>query len=182
MGSSRGQGMLLSEVCSCSAERRTRRPIIEIFKLPAVSRIRVRWRPPVSVPYTSLSPGLRLDTFGMKLRHRRWSGASGIRRSKAAVRGWISRCAKRPSWYQRTRPVDRLSEERDWHVGVSQSRRIATIRTPGHSDPTVDYSVECNRSKRVSITGPRCKPTVDLQGRTVPLYLNHDRPGENNPQ
>lgn len=53
---------------------------------------------------------------------------------------------------------------------------------PGHSDPTVDYSVECNRSKRVSITGPRCKPTVDLQGRTVPLYLNHDRPGENNPQ
>lgn len=100
MGSSRGQGMLLSEACSCSAERRKRRPIIEIVKLPAVSRIRVRWRPPVSVPYTSLSTGLRLDTFGMKLRLRRWSGASATRRSKAAVHGWTSRCAKRPSWYQ----------------------------------------------------------------------------------
>lgn len=100
MGSSRGQGMLLSEACSCSAEKRKRRPIIEIVKLPAVSRIRVRWRPPVSVPYTSLSTGLRLDTFGMKLRLRRWSGASATRRSKAAVRGWTSRCAKRPSWYQ----------------------------------------------------------------------------------
>lgn len=71
IASSRGQSMLLSEACSCSAERRTRGPIIEIFKLPAVSRIRVRWRPPASVPYTSLSTGLRLDTFGMKLRHRR---------------------------------------------------------------------------------------------------------------
>lgn len=42
IASSRGQSMLLSEACSCSAERRTRGPIIEIFKLPAVSRIRVR--------------------------------------------------------------------------------------------------------------------------------------------
>lgn len=53
---------------------------------------------------------------------------------------------------------------------------------PGHSDPIVDYSAECNRSKRVPLRGPDAKRTVDLQGRTVPLYLNHDRSGENNPQ
>lgn len=29
---------------------------------------------------------------------------------------------------------------------------------------------------------PDAKPTVDFQARTVPLYLNHDRSGENNPQ
>lgn len=99
IGSSRGQSMLVSEAFSCATERRTRRPVIEIFKLPVVSRIRMRWRPPVSVPYTSLSTGLRLDTFRMKLRHRL------VRRIrdktlKIAVRGWTSRCAKRPSRFQ----------------------------------------------------------------------------------
>ncbi|MGY4281885.1 hypothetical protein ACVWXO_001105 [Bradyrhizobium sp. LM2.7] len=33
-----------------------------------------------------------------------------------------------------------------------------------------------------SLRGPDAKPTVDLQGRTVPLYPNHDRFGENNAQ
>lgn len=117
----------------------------------------MRWRPPVSVPYTSLSTGLRLDTFRMKLRHRL------VRRIrdktlKIAVRGWTSRCAKRPSWFQSdeacrsviggTRPPARGCFAKPMHRECSPPRR---------SDPTVDYSVECNRSKRVSITGPRCK-------------------------
>lgn len=157
IGSSRGQSLLVSEAFSCATERRTRRPVIEIFKLPVVSRIRVRWRPPVSVPYTSLSTGLRLDTFRIKLRHRRWSGASGTSAQKPQCVAGQAGARNAPLGFNRTRPVDRLSEERDRrHVGVSQSRRSATVR-PRHSDPTVDYSVECNRSKRVSITGPRCK-------------------------
>lgn len=157
IGSSRGQSLLVSEAFSCATERRTRRPVIEIFKLPVVSRIRVRWRPPVSVPYTSLSTGLRLDTFRMKLRHRRLSGASGTSAQKPQCVAGQAGAQNAPLGFNRTRPVDRLSEERDRrHVGVSQSRRIATVR-PRHSDPTVDYSGECNRSKRVSITGPRCK-------------------------
>lgn len=157
IGSSRGQRLLVSEAFSCATERRTRRPVIEISKLPVVSTIRVRWRPPVSVPYTSLSTGLRLDTFRMKLRHRRWSGASGTSAQKPQCVAGQAGARNAPLGFNRTRPVDRLSEERDRrHVGVSQSRRIATVR-PRHSDPTVDYSVECNRSKRVSITGPRCK-------------------------
>lgn len=144
IASSRGQSMLLSEACSCSAERRTRGPIIEIFKLPAVSRIRVRWRPPASVPYTSLASATGQAHQRQDARKPQCAaGQAGAQNARLGI--------------NRTRPVDRLSEERDRrHVDASQSRRTATIRPPRHY-PTVDYSVECNRSKRVSITGPRCK-------------------------
>ncbi len=168
IGSSRGQSMLVSEAFSCATERRTRRPVIEIFKLPVVSRIRLRWRPPVSVPYTSLPAGLRLDTFRMNLRHRL------VRRIrdktlKIAVRGWTSRCAKRPSRFQ----SDEACRSVIQHVGVSQSRCIANVRPP-------TFGPNCRL--QCPLRDPDAKPTVDLQGRTVPLYLNHDRSGENNPQ
>lgn len=142
----------------------------------------MRRRPPVSVPYTSLSTGPRLDAFGMKLRHRRWSGASGTRRSKAAVRGWISRRAKRPSWFQsdeacrsvigETRPPARRCFAKPTHRDCT---------APRHSDPTVDYSWSTTDLSACPLRGPDAKTTVDLQGRTIPLYLNQDRSGGEQP-
>lgn len=53
------------------------------------------------------------------------------KRSKAAVRGWTTGARNAPLGFNRTRPVDRLSEERDrLHVGVSQSRRIRDCTPP----------------------------------------------------
>lgn len=182
IGSSRGQSLLVSEAFSCATEKDTTHCYRDLQIAGRLKDSSALAPPPVSVPYTSLSTGLRLDTFRMKLRHRRWSGASGTSAQKPQCVAGQAGARNAPLGFNRTRPVDRLSEERDRrHMGVSQSRRIATVR-PRHSDPTVDYSVECNRSKRVSITGPRCKTHCRLQGRTVPLYLNHDRSGENNPQ
>lgn len=143
----------------------------------------MRRRPPVSVPYTSLSTGPRLDTFGMKLRHPRWSGASGTRRSKAAVRGWISRRAKRPSWFQSDEACRSV-------IGETRPPARRCFAKPTHRDctapptlgPNCRLQLEYNRSKRVSITGPRCKNHCrDLQGRTIPLYLNQDRSGGEQP-
>lgn len=115
----------------------------------------------------------------MKLRHRRWSGASGTRRSKAAVRGGTSRCAKRPSWYQSdeacrsviggTRPPARGC------FAKSTDRDYTHPRTLG---PNCRLQRGVQPISACAFRGPDAKPTVDLQGRTVPLYLNHDRSGE----
>lgn len=100
IGSCRGQSLLVSEAFSCATERRTRRPVIEIFKLPVVSRIRVRWRP------RSVSPVYILVHWTPAGHFQNEAEASPMvrrirdKRSKAAVRGWTGRCAKRPSWFQ----------------------------------------------------------------------------------
>lgn len=47
--------------------------------------------------------------------------------------------------------------------------------------PNCRLQLEYNRSKRVPLRGPDAKTTVDLQGRTIPLYLNQDRSGGEQP-
>ncbi|MGY3079313.1 hypothetical protein ACVWZZ_005721 [Bradyrhizobium sp. LM6.10] len=178
MGSSRGQRMLLSKACSCSAERRTRRPTIKIFKLPAsqgfecagVRQYQSRIHP---CPWTPAGH-FRNEAEASAMVRR-------IRDSKAAVRGGTSRCAKRPSWCQSdeacrsvvggTRPPAR---------GCFASRRIAIYGPP---DTRTQLSTTARSETDLSacpLRGPDAKPTVNVKGRTVPLRLTHDRSGENN--
>lgn len=101
---------------------------------------------------------------------------------KTAVRGWTSRCAKRPSRFQSdeacrsviggTRPPARGCFAKPMHRECSPPDARTQLSTTAWS--ATDLSAGPLRD-------PDAKPTVDLQGRTVPLYLNH-RSGENNPQ
>src|SRR5439155_7484268 len=98
-----------------------------------------------------------------------WSGASETRRSKAAVRGWTSRCAKRPSWYQSDETCRSV-------IGGTRPPARGCFAKPTHRDYTAPPDTRTQLSTTAwsatdlsacPLRGPDAKPTVDLQGRTV---------------
>lgn len=98
IGSSRGQSLLVSEAFSCATENTT--PCYRDLQIAGRLKDSSALAPPSVSPVYILVHWTPAGHFQNEAEASPMVRRIRDKRSKAAVRGWTSRCAKRPSWFQ----------------------------------------------------------------------------------